>query len=122
MGQRSELVFNVTDDKGEINVLVPAGLPAGSTLVPSPKSSNTIQYTFTWDVQDVTDVALSFQATDELEATSVYNVQVSGCGLHRWVWFTQVGVVYTGGCDLQGWVWLTMVGVAYNGGGTVLQW
>ncbi len=77
MGQRSELVFNVTDDKGVINVLVPGGLPTVSTLVPSPKSPNTVEYTFTWDVQDMTDVALSFQATDELDATSVYNVQVS---------------------------------------------
>ncbi len=73
------LVFNVTDDKGVINFQLPGGLPSGSTLVPTPKSENVIEYSLIWDVTEVTDVTLSFKAADEQDATSVYNVQVRTC-------------------------------------------
>lgn len=73
------LVFNVTDDKGVINFQSPGGLPSGSTLVRTPKSENVNEFSFIWDVTEVTDVTLSFEAADEQDATSVYNVQVHIC-------------------------------------------
>ncbi len=69
-------MFNVTDDKGSINVILVDGLPAGATLLPTPKGDSTIEYTFRLELDEVADISLVFLATDDLDAGSTLVVQV----------------------------------------------
>ncbi len=73
-------MFNVTDDKGSINVILVDGLPAGATLLPTPKGNYTIEYTFRLELDEIADISLVFLATDDLDAGSTLEVQV--CIIH----------------------------------------
>ncbi len=74
--EEAVLVFNVTDDKGSINVILVDGLPAGATLLPTPKGNYTREYTFRLELNEVADISLVFLATDDLDAGSTLVVQV----------------------------------------------
>ena len=76
LGEEAVLVFNVTDDKGNINVTLVDGLPAGATLLPTPKGNYTVEYAFRLELNAIADVSLVFLATDELDAGSTLEVQV----------------------------------------------
>ncbi len=76
LGEEAVLVFNVTDDKGSINVILVDGLPAGATLLPTPKGDYTIEYTFRLELDEIADISLVFLATDDLDAGSTLEVQV----------------------------------------------
>ena len=69
-------MFNVTDDKGSINVILVDGLPTGATLLPTPKGDYTIEYTFRLELDEIADISLVFLATDDLDAGSTLEVQV----------------------------------------------
>ena len=81
LGEEAVLVFNVTDDKGSINVTLVDGLPAGATLLPTPKGDYTMEFTFRLELNAIADISLVFLATDELDAGSTLKVQV--CGLQQ---------------------------------------
>ncbi len=77
LGEEAELVFNVTDDKGNINVtVVDDGLPAEATLLLTPIDNFTVEYTFKLQLDTIVDISLVFLATDELESGSTLEVQV----------------------------------------------
>ena len=76
LGEEAVLVFNVTDDKGIINVTLVDGLPAGATLLSTPNGSFTMEYTFRLQLDTIVDLTLVFLATDELDAGSTLEVQV----------------------------------------------
>ena len=69
-------MFNVTDDKGSINVILVDGLPAGATLLPTPEGNYTIEYTFRLELDEIVDISLVFLAIDDLNAGSTLEVQV----------------------------------------------
>ncbi len=69
-------MFNVTDDKGNINVTLVDGLPAGATLLPTHKGNCTVEYTLRLELDAIIDISLMFLATDELDAGSTLEVQV----------------------------------------------
>ena len=76
LGEQAELVFNVTDDKGIINVTLVDGLPAGATLLPTPIDNFTVEYTLKLQLDTIFDISLVFLATDELDSGSTLEVQV----------------------------------------------
>ncbi len=76
LGEEAVLVFNVTDDKGIINVTLVDGLPAGATLLSTPNGNFTVEYTFRLQLDTIVDLSLVFLATDELDAGSTLEVQV----------------------------------------------
>ena len=69
-------MFNVTDDKGIINVTLVDGLPAGATLLPTPMGDYTMEFTFRLELDAIAGISLVFLATDELDAGSTLEVQV----------------------------------------------
>ncbi|XP_064382665.1 uncharacterized protein LOC135331442 [Halichondria panicea] len=79
VGEEAVLVFNVTDDKGSINLILVDGLPAGATLLPTPKGDYTIEYTFRLELDKIADISLVFLATDDLDAGSTLEVQIVIC-------------------------------------------
>ena len=81
LGEEAVLVFNVTDDKGSINVTLVDGLPAGANLLPTPMGDYTMEFTFRLELDAIADISLVFLATDELDAGSTLEVQV--CGLQQ---------------------------------------
>ncbi len=76
LGEEAELVFNVTDDKGNVNVTVVDGLPAGATLLSAPIDNFTVEYTFKLQLDTIADISLVFLAIDELDSGSTLEVQV----------------------------------------------
>ena len=82
LGEEAVLVFNVTDDKGSINVVLVDGLPAGATLLPTPMGDYTKEYTFRLEIDAIADISLMFLATDELSAGSTLEVQVCSLMVH----------------------------------------
>ncbi|XP_064385364.1 uncharacterized protein LOC135334155 isoform X9 [Halichondria panicea] len=91
LGEQAELVFNVTDDKGIINVTLVDGLPAGATLLPAPIDNFTVEYTLKLQLDTIFDISLVFLATDELDSGSTLEVQVVICAC-----------VNNGNCTLEG--------------------
>ncbi len=69
-------MFNVTDDKGNFNVVLVDGLPDGATLLPTPKGDYTVEHTFRLQLDAIADISLVFLATDDLDAGSTLEVQV----------------------------------------------
>ncbi len=74
-------MFNVTDDKGIINVVLVDGLPAGATLLPAPTGDSTMEFTFRLELDAIDNISLVFLATDELDAGTTLEVQVCGLDL-----------------------------------------
>ncbi|XP_064385849.1 mucin-like protein [Halichondria panicea] len=91
LGEEAVLVFNVTDDKGSINVTLVDGLPAGATLLPTPKGDYTMEFTFRLELNAIADISLVFLATDELDAGSTLEVQIMICACEN-----------NGNCTLEG--------------------
>ena len=78
LGEEAVLVFNVTDDKNTFNVSTLNGLPVNSTLTPMAMDGFT-EFVFRWNIYEVVNRSLMFEARDELDAVSVLNVQVQIC-------------------------------------------
>ena len=74
-------MFNVTDDKGIISVVLVHGLPAGATLLPAPMGDHTMEFTFRLELDVIDNISLVFLATDELDAGTTLEVQVCGLDL-----------------------------------------
>ena len=78
LGEEARFTFNVTDDKNLYDVTVTNGLPVNSTLTSTPLDGYS-EYLFTWNLYEVVDLSLSFEAADELDAVSMLIVQVYIC-------------------------------------------
>ena len=80
LGVEAELTFNVMDDNNNYNVTVLGGLPDNSTLsLKSNDADGVMEYVFKWQLLELVNVSLLFEAKDDFNAASVLNVQLQIC-------------------------------------------
>ena len=75
VGQQAEYTFTVTDAKNTFVVGVLGGLPISSELI----NQGDGVFTFSWTLQQPTNMSLTFFARDSLNASSTLSPRVEVC-------------------------------------------
>ena len=74
VGEPSAYQFSVIDDRDSYDVGVVGGIPSGSNL-----TNDQGIYIFTWILQQIQNISLTFYAVDSLNATAQLSIPVLIC-------------------------------------------